>query len=507
MGNESNKKPKIKGTGDDFNVEKSEIYKETGKDRRRSYIHYDSKIIVSEIKSDPYNDYKLIKSIGEGTFGKIELVEHKITGKVRAMKAIKKIESDETSEASILNELNILKQIDHQNILKIYEYYIDADNYYLITEYCSGGNLYDVMKTTLISELQAACIMYQILLAINHIHKLKIMHRDLKLENILVSKKEDNGLYRIKICDFGTSFLFKEGEKEKNIAGSSYYIAPEVFMRNYDFKCDLWSCGVIMFVLLTKKIPFLGKNEEERKKYIMKKGYCPEPLQIYSKYVKDLINDLLERDYEKRLNAQQALTYEIFKVYNCKETINNISLDEIKFYINNIKKYKKANIFEETAISYLTHNSDLEEIDGPLKLFNLLDNNENGKIGYLEFNKGLCDIIKEQLNEEEVKEIFYNLDTNNNGYFEQEEFIKAAVDKKLLLNDKNIRFAFNFFDQDKSGLITIDEITELFKDNTDKDIDATKEFKKIIDSLDKDSDGRINIEEFSKFMKALLERF
>jgi serine/threonine protein kinase len=91
MGNKSNKKPKIKGTGDDFNVEKSEIYKETGKDRRRSYIHYDSKIIVSEIKSDPYNDYKLIKSIGEGTFGKIELVEHKITGKVRAMKAIKKL--------------------------------------------------------------------------------------------------------------------------------------------------------------------------------------------------------------------------------------------------------------------------------------------------------------------------------------------------------------------------------------------------------------------------------
>ena len=158
-----------------------------------------------------------------------------------------------TTEAAILNELNILKQIDHQNILKIYEYYSDAKNYYLITEYCSGGDLYSVMKTQPISEVQAACIVYQILLALNHIHKMKIMHRDLKLENIIVTKKEENGLYRIKICDFGTSHLFKDGEKEKNIAGSSYYIAPEVFKRKYDFKCDLWSCGVIMYVLLTKK--------------------------------------------------------------------------------------------------------------------------------------------------------------------------------------------------------------------------------------------------------------
>ncbi len=507
MGNESEKKKKIKGTGDDFSVEQCEILANATKDRRASLIRFDSKIIVSEVKSDPFQEYKLIKTIGEGTFGKIELVEHKITGKVRAMKIIKKIDSNAASELSILNELNILKQIDHQNVLKIYEYYIDTDNYYLITEYCSGGDLYDVMKTQPISEVQAACIIYQLLLALNHIHKLKIMHRDLKLENILVAKKEEDGLYRIKLCDFGTSYLFKDGQKEKMIAGSSYYIAPEVFQRNYDFKCDLWSCGVIMYVLLTKKIPFMGKTEEERKKNIIKKGYSPEPLQNFSKYVKDIINDLLERDYEKRLNAQQALTYDIFKVYKCKETINKISSDEIKFYINNIKKYKKANVFQETAISYLIHNSDMEDIDGPLKLFNLLDSNENGKIGYMEFYKGLCDIIGEKLNEDEAKEIFYNLDTNKNGSFEQEEFIKAAVDKKIFLTDNNIKFAFNFFDQDKSGLITIEEIMHIFKDNSDKNKETLNEFKKIMNSLDKDSDGKINLEEFSKFMKSLLDRF
>ena len=162
------------------------------------------------------------------------------------MKIIKKtnvINPNISNEASILNELNILKKIDHQNVVKIYEYYSDKENYYLVTEYCAGGDLYAVMKNEPISEVQAACIMYQILVALNHIHKMKIMHRDLKLENILVTKKEEDGLYRVKICDFGTSHLFKNGKKEKLIAGSSYYMAPEVLKRKYDFKCDLWSCA------------------------------------------------------------------------------------------------------------------------------------------------------------------------------------------------------------------------------------------------------------------------
>ena len=503
MGNKSNKKKKIIGTGEEF--ENDQIDDIPGRDRKRSVIHFNPNVIVSEVKSDPYKDYKVIKTIGEGTYGKVELVEHKVTGMVRAMKVIKK-SNPNTNDVVIYNELNILKQIDHQNVVKIYEYFIDAENYYLVTEYCGDGDLYNVMKNDFISEAQAACIMYQILLAVNHMHKMHIMHRDLKLENILVTKKEEDGLYLVKICDFGTSHLFELGEKEKNIAGSSYYIAPEVFKRKYDFKCDLWSCGVIMYVLLTKKVPFLGKDEEERKKFSMKKGYYAGPLEQYSDYVKNLISDLMERDYQKRLNAEKALTYDIFKVYKCKDIINKISNEEIKVYLENIKKYKKTNFFQETAISYLIHNSGMELVSGPLKLFNKLDNNENGKIGYSEFYKGLCDITGQNFKEDEVKEIFFNLDTNKNGCFEQEEFIKAAVDKKLFLSEKMMKFAFNFFDQDKSGLITIDEMIEIFKDNADDNIDINKEFKNLIGSLDSDSDGKIDFNEFSLFMKNLLEQ-
>jgi len=512
MGNKTgSKKQKIKNAGDKFIFEDYVICDEFTSDISNTDVKFNPNLIVSEVKSDPYKVYKILKTIGEGTFGIVYLVEHKVTGKERAMKIISKMNAKNcmiSNEESILNELSILRKIDHQNVVKIYEYYTDEENYYLITEYCPNGDLYNVMKNEFLSEIQIACIMYQILLAINHIHKLQIMHRDLKLENILVSKKEENGLYRVKICDFGTSHLFKDGEKEKNITGSAYYIAPEVFKQKYDFKCDLWSCGVIMYVLLTKKVPFAGKNLNEMKNNIIKKDYIREPLEKYSQNIRDLVDDLLERNHEKRLNAEKALTYELFKTFQCKELINEIKPEEIKTYIENIKKYKKRNNLVEIVLTYLIYNSDYEEIAGPLKLFNKLDKEESGKISFMDFYSGICFLSGENIYEDAARIVFHNLDTNNNNYIESEEFIKAAVDKKLYSTEKMIKFAFNFVDTKKTGLITIDNIIDLFKDSSDenKEENIKKEFEKIFNNVDLDKDGKIDFNEFSIFMKTFLEQ-
>lgn len=333
-----------------------------------------------------------------------------------------------------------------------------------------------------------------------------IMHRDMKLENILVTKKEEDGLYRVKICDFGTSHLFKDGQKEKNITGSSYYMAPEVLKQKYNFKCDLWSCGVLMYVLLTKKVPFEGSTQISQRKSIKKGNYIREPIEKYSECIVNLIDDLLEKNYDKRLNAEKALTYEIFKIYKCKDVINDIKEEEIKTYIGNVKKYKRNNAFIETALTYLIHNSDYEDVSGAIKLFNKLDKDDIGKIGIMEFYKGICDLSKETFSYEQAREIFLNVDTNKNNYIEPEEFIKAAVDKKLYSTEKMMKFAFNFFDTEKTGLINIEDLIELFKDSTDEDIDATKEFTKLISAVDLDSNGKIDFNEFSTFMSSLFEK-
>ena len=138
-----------------------------------------------------------------------------------------------------------------------------------------------------------------------------------------------------------------------------------------------------------------------------------------------------------------------------QKKINNINPSKINGFIENIKKYKKHCIFKERAISYLIHNCDIDDVSEILKLFNLLDKKNNGKILYIEFYEQLCEISGEKITDEEGRKIFLNLDTNKNNYLEQEEFVKAALDKKIFLTEKMLKLSFNFFDINNSGLITI----------------------------------------------------
>ena len=226
--------------GEDFYLEDWEICNDKNKNIDNS-VKIDNDLLISKVKKDPFKDYTIKKTLGKGGFGEVFLVIHNITGSIRAMKAIKKIDNyDGNNDLEVLNELNVLKKMDHPNIIKIFEFYIGDDSYYLVTEYCSGGDLFDFITGNNLNEIQVAYIMFQIFSALNYCHKMKIMHRDLKPENILISKNENNFL-RVKICDFGGSQIFKKGDVQKEFIGSSYYVAPEVILQNYNFKCDMWS--------------------------------------------------------------------------------------------------------------------------------------------------------------------------------------------------------------------------------------------------------------------------
>ncbi len=237
MGNDNNKKKEentkksennSNGNGEDYFLEDWELYNDKNKNIDNS-VKFDNDLLISEVKKDPFNDYEIVKTLGEGAFGQVHLVKNKMTKLIRAMKVIKKIDTIvENNDQEVLNEINILKKIDHPNVIKIFEFYITKDSYYLITEYCSGGDLFDLIKQVSLTEIQVAYVMYQIFSALNYCHKMKIIHRDLKPENILITKNENN-FFRIKICDFGTSQIFKKDEKQSEIVGSVYYIAPELF--------------------------------------------------------------------------------------------------------------------------------------------------------------------------------------------------------------------------------------------------------------------------------------
>ena len=225
MGNKNSKKKINQQNEDDMEeyfLEDWEILNDKTKAKEftenKNKIFFNNEILISEIKTEPFKDYTELKSIGTGIFATVKLVKNNLTGMIRAMKIIKKKKvlddkdpKNGTIEEEIIKEINALKKLDHPNILKIFEVYNSEDAFYLITEYCKGGDLFNIIEQKKkLTELQCAYIMYQILSAINYCHKMKIMHRDLKLENILIYKQDTKkGFYDVKICDFGTSQIFK----------------------------------------------------------------------------------------------------------------------------------------------------------------------------------------------------------------------------------------------------------------------------------------------------------
>jgi calcium-dependent protein kinase len=468
-------------------------------------ITINNEILISKSRSDPMKDYMKLKKLGSGSFATVNLVKHLITGKIRAMKII--LKKDEDNEEEILNEINVLKQIDHPNIVKIFEVYNSVDAYYLITEFCEYGELFKLIyEKKKLPEMQAAYIMYQIFSAIKYCHKMKIMHRDLKPENILIYKEDrKNDLYNVKICDFGTSQVFKKGEKQNQACGSVYYIAPEVLAKEYNSKCDLWSCGVILYMLLTNKAPFGGKTDNEIIKNIITGEYKKDFLKNVSPVALDLIAKLLEKDYKKRINADKAMNHNFFTQYDIKKKINNIEdINEIRRFLYNLKNYKCQSIIQEIALAFLIHNSpEIEDVVNAGKLFNMLDEFGDGKITSETLYNGITSYLGTEIPKKDILQIFENLDRDHNNYIGYEEFIRAAVDKSKFLNENCLKFAFKYFDIKDSGEITIDSITSLFQEHI-KNKEIKESIKKILDEVDEKKNGIITFPIFCRIMKNIL---
>ena len=461
--------------------------------------------LISQVKSDPSIDYTIIKELGSGSFATVYLVKYNTSGVIRAMKAIKKGADDYDNELEIINEINILMKMDHPNIVKIFEFYNSPTHFYLITEYCEGGCLFDLIVKQFknngpFTEIQASYIMHQVFSVVNYCHKMKIIHRDLKPENILVDKNE-NGFIKIKICDFGTSQCFKRGDFQDKIVGSIYYIAPEVLKKRYNSKCDIWSCGVIMYILLTGFPPFQGKNNKEIIAKILEGEYDITRLSKRCKACIDLIDKLLEKDIDLRIRADQALKHKWFQIYKSKEI--RVDIEDptiIAKYLRNLKNYKKSSQIQEIAIAYLIHNHpELEEVDNACKLFATIDKKGNGKITKEELYNGLSPFYKNEKLKDDVNKIFEKLD-NGTKYLEYEEFVRAAIDKSIFLTDDSIKFAFNYFDKDGKGEITIDDLVSIFSGDILQKNELDK-IRKMIKEASPSHDEKIRFTDFCEIMK------
>ena len=412
MGGKSSKKQK--------NDELKKIGEDANKKNPSSFcfvtpINLTNEMLVAQSQSNPDSEYKKLNFLGEGSFASVYRVQNRYTDTICAMKIINKsFNCSAEDEKEILNEINILRAMDHPGVLKIFEFYSNKQSYSIVTELCPGGELFQqIIDKGPFNERYSAYVMYQLFSAVNYCHKMHIIHRDLKPENILIINKDKDGYPIIKVCDFGTSKIFEKGAVQRKLVGSSYYIAPEVLRKNYNEKCDIWSCGVIMYILLSARPPFGGQDDNDIMERVATGVYDLEspPFDKLSASALDLIRKLLNMDVKQRISAEQALNHPWFKENKSQELYNKIKDNDVmKTLIENLKSYKRTSVIQETALAYLVHHfPQIKDVTNSCKLFNQIDKSGDGKITKAELLKGLSERYKSKTLEKDVEEIYKNL--------------------------------------------------------------------------------------------------
>ncbi len=447
------------------------------------------------IKADNFfEEYELKEKLGEGSYGCVYKVIQKKTNYLRAVKAIKKKNVDKDE---FLNEIEVLKTLDHPNIIKLFDCYFDRNFYYMVEEYCSGGDLFDyIQKEKCFNERKASIIFKQLLSAVNHLHKKNIVHRDLKPENIVFIKTKNNEIF-IKLIDFGASITFK-GKNLTQELGTIYYIAPEVFMNNYNQKADIWSCGIILYTMLCGHPPFCGKDENTIKAKILhsKLVFPQKDFKNISNEAINYLTKLLTYEPKKRPSAEEALNDGWL---SNESSISNIELS--KEIIGNLSKFRTTLGLQKVTISFLANQISVnEEIKALKEEFDKVDVNKDGEISKEELIKCLETSYPYQEAVERANKIFNEIDFNNDGSINFSEFLTVNYKKEKLLSEEALEKTFQLFDIDGNGYITLDEL----KESMPIEITSKIEWRELIEEVDKDGDNQISYEEFKEMMEKLI---
>ena len=454
-------------------------------------------IFVNTYNYSMKDDYDIITQLGKGGYGKVFEVRHKKTKAVRACKYIAKSKIKEKDLQRIRREINILKKVDHPNIVKIYEVYETNRSLYIIMEKCNGGELFDkiidnISQKRMFSEKETAKIFLQIMSAINYCHKNGICHRDLKPENILLLQKDNEDDYPIKLIDFGLSQIFKENKKLNSKVGTAYYISPEVLCGRYTEKCDVWSAGVILCILLTGQPPFNGPNSGVIYGKIQNYDYSfSNKWKLVSNEAKDLISHMLVPE-RNRYNTKQVLAHPWLQKYKEDMKINPC-LD-----INIMKSYGKMNYFKKNILTFIAsrldeNNNDINRINQYFKLF---DKDYDGQISLEEFQDVLVNMNMEK---NEITEIFNSLDINKNGFINYTEFVAAFLEKDIYLSTEAINEAFTFFDKNHKGTISKEVIIDIFEMKNKKN----ENIERFFNEKNINKEGHIDRVTFEKIMNEL----
>ncbi|XP_062203269.1 calcium-dependent protein kinase 27-like [Phragmites australis] len=438
--------------------------------------------------------YSLGRKLGQGQFGTTYLCVDKATGREYACKSIakRKLITDEDVE-DVRREIQIMHHLaGHPNIISIRGAYEDAVAVHVVMELCAGGELFDrIVRRGHYTERQAAALARVIVAVVESCHSLGVMHRDLKPENFLfVGNDEDAPL---KTIDFGLSMFFRPGEAFTDVVGSPYYVAPEVLKKHYGQEADVWSAGVIIYILLCGVPPFWAETEQGIFEQVLHGSldFESDPWPGVSENAKDLLRKVLVRDPKKRLTAHQVLCHPWLQMIG---SAPDKPLDSA--VLSRLKQFSAMNKLKKMALRVIAENLSEEEIAGLKEMFKMMDTDNSGQINFEELKAGL-QRVGANMKEPEIHQLMEAADIDYSGTIDYGEFIAATLHLNKVEREDHLFAAFQYFDKDGSGYITADELQQACDEFGIEDV----RLEEMIGEVDQDNDGRIDYNEFVAMMQ------
>lgn len=447
------------------------------------------------------NYYTLGKELGHGQFGVTYVTMKKSTGERFAAKTILKKSmklpiavDDVRREASILQKLS-----GHPNVVNFEDVFEDDEKVYIIMELCEGGELLDRIlgrKDNRYSEQDAAQVVRQMLSVVARCHLNGVVHRDLKPENFLFKGKEEDS--PLKAVDFGLSDFRKPGKHFTDVVGSAYYVAPEVLKRRSGPESDVWSIGVITYVLLSGRRPFWDKTEAGIFNEVLKKrpDFKERPWPHISASAKDFVKKLLRKDPKGRPTAAQALSHPWVR-----EGGNASSVPLDIAVLSNMREFIKYSRVKQLALKALATTLDETEVQQLKDQFNAMDINKDGTITLDEMRHALMKDVPYYLKESKIVNILQAMDTNCDGIVDFDEFVAATLHVQQLEDPNSEKWqwrckqAFSKFDTDNDGFIDAEELRVFAQ------VKGSIEGMVEVAEADEDGDGRISLPEFAKLLR------
>ncbi|KAL8549890.1 hypothetical protein ACS0TY_008652 [Phlomoides rotata] len=443
--------------------------------------------------------YTIGKLLGHGQFGYTYVAVDKSNGDRVAVKRIEKNKMVlPIAVEDVKREVKILKALaGHENVVQFYNAFEDDSHVYIVMELCEGGELLDRIlskKDNRYAERDAAIVVRQMLRVAAECHLHGLVHRDMKPENFLLKSPKENS--PLKATDFGLSDFIRPGKKFQDIVGSAYYVAPEVLKRKSGPESDVWSIGVITYILLCGRRPFWDKTEDGIFKEVLrnKPDFRRKPWPTISNAAKDFVRKLLVKDPHARLTAAQALSHPWVREGG---EASDIPLDIS--VLSNMRRFVTYSRLKQFALRALAGTLDDDELADLRDQFDAIDADKNGAISLEEMRQALAKDLPWKMKESRVLEILQAMDSNTDGLVDFTEFVAATLHVNQLEEhcsekwEHRSQAAFEKFDVDKDGYITPEELK--MHTGLRGSIDL------LLEEADIDKDGKISLFEFRRLLR------